>query len=100
MSVPEIVELIRDIAIILMAIAVFALSITALVMLLKVFPSLKRGSRNFEMTSRIMLETTARIAGIVNFGSEIANLVTNVVQQIRSRATRREGKEDEGGPET
>ncbi len=91
----EIVPLIRDIAIIVMAVLVTALSITLLIMLRKVYPPLRRGVSNFEMASQLMLDVASRVATIVSVGSNLAGLFRDIVQRLRNR-----GVTEEGPPES
>jgi hypothetical protein len=86
----ELVQLIRDIAIIVMAVLVTTLSITLLIVLRKVYPPLRRGSRNFEMASTLMLDAVGKVSALVNIGSELAGLISGVVQRLLGRSVRPE----------
>jgi hypothetical protein len=81
----ELVQLIRDIAIIVMAVLVTTLSITLLITLRKVYPPLRRGIRNFEMASTLMLDAVSKVSAMVNIGSELAGLISRVVQRLLGR---------------
>jgi sensor histidine kinase regulating citrate/malate metabolism len=84
----EIVSLIRDIAIIVMAVMVVVLSLTLTIMLAKIYPSLRRGSQNFAMASDLMLNTASRITSIVNMSGELAGIVWRLVERLRNRGSR------------
>ena len=86
----EIVPFIRDIAIIVMAIMVIILSVIMTVMLLRLFPAVRRIVRNFETASNLTLNAAARISGMVQLGSELGNLVWGLIQRIRRRQDRDE----------
>jgi hypothetical protein len=89
----ELVQLIRDIAIIVMAVLVTTLSITLLIVLRKVYPPLRRGSRNFEMASTLMLDAVGKVSALVNIGSELAGLISGVVQRLLGRSVPPEEEE-------
>ena len=89
----ELVPLIRDIAIIVMAVLVTTLSITLLIVLRKVYPPLRRGSRNFEMASTLMLDAVGKVSALVNIGSELAGLISGVVRRLLGRSVPPEEEE-------
>ena len=82
---PDILSIVRDIAIIVMAVMVTVAATTLTVVVLKIFPALRRGARNFETASRLMLETSSRIAGLVAMGSELGIFLWDLINRFRSR---------------
>lgn len=82
---PDILSIVRDIAIIVMAVMVTVAAATLTVVVLKIFPALRRGARNFETASRLMLETSSRIAGLVAMGSELGIFLWDLINRFRSR---------------
>ena len=82
---PDILSIVRDIAIIVMAVMVTVAAATLTVVVLKIFPALRRGSRNFEMASRLMLETSSRITGLVAMGSELGMFLWDLINRFRNR---------------
>ncbi len=93
---PDVVSIIRDIAIIVMAVMVTAAALALTVVTLKIYPKIKRASTNFEAASCIMLDTAARISALVSAGSEIGSFVWDLVTRIRGRAN--DKSEDESDP--
>ncbi len=81
----ELVQLIRDIAIIVMAVTVALAALVSMIVLLKTYPALRRGTQNFMAASEMMLGTANRISGLVSMGSELATLVWGIVDRIRNR---------------
>ena len=82
---PDVVSIIRDIAIIVMAVMVTVAVLALTVVTLKIYPKIKRASTNFEAASCIMLDTAARISSLVTAGSEIGAFVWDLVTRIRGR---------------
>lgn len=82
---PDVVSIIRDIAIIVMAVMVTVAALALTVVTLKIYPKIKRASTNFEAASCIMLDTAARISSLVTAGSEIGAFVWDLVTRIRGR---------------
>ena len=81
----DLLSIVRDIAIIVMAVMVTVAAATLTVVVLKIFPALRRGARNFEAASRLMLETSARITGLVAMGSELGIFLWDLINRFRGR---------------
>lgn len=82
---PDIVSIIRDVAIIVMALMVTVAALIVIVASLKIYPKIRRGATNFEAASCIMLDTAARLSGLVTAGSEIGAFVWELVNRVRGR---------------
>ena len=82
---PDILAIVRDIAIIVMAVMVTVAAATLTVVVLKIFPALRRGTRNFETASQLMLETSSRITGLVAMGSELGIFLWDLISRFRNR---------------
>ncbi|MCE2501533.1 MAG: hypothetical protein J4G13_11830 [Dehalococcoidia bacterium] len=82
---PDILAIVRDIAIIVMAVMVTVAAATLTVVVLKIFPALRRGARNFETASQLMLETSSRITGLVAMGSELGIFLWDLINRFRNR---------------
>ena len=82
---PDVVSLIRDIAIIVMAVMVTVAALAITVVTLKIYPKIRRAATNFEAASCIMLDTAARISSLVTAGSEMGAFVWDLVTRIRGR---------------
>ena len=82
---PDILSIVRDIAIIVMAVMVTIAAATLTVVALRIFPALRRAVRNFETSSRLMLETSSRITGLVAMGSELGMLLWDLINRFRNR---------------
>lgn len=82
----DVLSIVRDIAIIVMAVMVTVAAATLTVVVLKIFPPLRRGARNFEIASRLMLETSSRIAGLVAMGSELGIFLWDLMNRLRRRS--------------
>lgn len=82
---PEIVAFIRDIAIIVMAVMVTVAAATLTALALKTYPTVRRAARNFEASSRLALETAARVAGLVSVGSQLGMFISELISRFRSR---------------
>ncbi len=93
---PDVVSIIRDIAIIVMAVMVTVAALVLTVVTLKIYPKIRRAATNFEAASCIMLDTAARISALVSAGSEIGSFVWDLVTRIRGRAN--DKSEDESAP--
>ena len=81
----DILSIVRDIAIIVMAVMVTVAAATLTVVVLQTFPALRRGARNFEIASRLMLETSSRITGLVAMGSELGIFLWDLINRFRNR---------------
>ena len=90
---PDVVSLIRDIAIIVMAVMVTVAALTLSVITLKIYPKIKRAAINFEASSCLMLDTAARISGLVSVGTEFGAFVWDLVTRIRGGS---DDKSDDG----
>lgn len=93
---PDVVSIIRDIAIIVMAVMVTVAALALTVVVLKIYPKIRRAATNFEAASCIMLDTTARISALVTAGSEIGSFVWDLVTRIRGRGD--DKSDDDGNP--
>ena len=82
---PDVVSIIRDIAIIVMALMVTVAALALTVVTLKMYPKIRRAATNFEAASCLMLDTAARISGLVTAGGEIGAFVWDLVTRLRSR---------------
>ena len=82
---PDILSIVRDIAIIVMAVMVTVAAATLTVVVLKIFLTLRRAARNFETASRLMLETASRITGLVAMGSELGIFLWDLINRFRKR---------------
>ena len=82
---PDVVPLIRDIAIIVMAVMVTLAALALTVVTLKIYPKIKRAAINFEASSCLMLDTAARISGLVSMGTELGSFVWELVGRLRGR---------------
>lgn len=82
---PDVVSIIRDIAIIVMAVMVTVAALALTVVTLKVYPKIRRAATNFEASSCIMLDTAARISALVTAGSEIGPFLWDLVTRLRGR---------------
>ena len=81
----ELTAFIRDIVIIITALAMTVAAVTLTVVLLKLYGPARRGVGNFEMASGLMLDTAARVSSVVNFGSDMALMVWNFLERVRKR---------------
>lgn len=89
----ELTAFIRDIVIIITALAMTVAAVTLTVVLLKLYGPARRGVGNFEMASGLMLDTAARVSSVVNFGSDMALMVWNFLERVRKR-----GQQDAADP--
>lgn len=82
---PDVVSIIRDIAIIVMAVMVTVAALALTVVTLKIYPKIRRAATNFEASSCLMLDAAARISALVTAGSEIGSFVWDLVTRLRGR---------------
>ena len=82
---PDVVSIIRDIAIIVMAVMVTVAALALTVVTLKIYPKVRRAATNFEASSCLMLDAAARISALVTAGSEIGSFVWDLVARLRGR---------------
>ena len=80
---PDVVSIIRDIAIIVMAVMVTVAALALTVVTLKIYPKITRAATNFEASSCLMLDAAARISALVTAGSEIGSFVWDLVTRLR-----------------
>ena len=80
---PDVVSIIRDIAIIVMAVLVAVAALALTVVTLKIYPKIRRAATNFEASSCLMLDAAARISALVTAGSELGSFVWDLVTRIR-----------------
>ena len=90
---PDVVSIIRDIAIIVMAVMVTVAALALTVVTLKMYPKIRRAATNFEASSCLMLDAAARVSALVTAGSEIGSFVWDLVGRLRGR---NDEKPDEG----
>ena len=95
---PDILPIIRDIAIIVMAVMVTVAAATLTVVALKIYPTIRRTARNFEAASRLTLDTAARISGLVTAGSELGLFLWELITRFRNRNAPEPPPEDGGAP--
>ena len=91
---PDAVSIIRDIAIIVMAVMVTVTALALTVVTLKIYPKIRRAATNFEASSCLMLDTAARISSLVTAGSEMGAFVWDLVTRLRGRG---DDKSEENG---
>ena len=82
---PDVVSIIRDIAIIVMAVMVTVAALALTVVTLKIYPKIRRAATNFEASSCLMLDAAARISALVTAGGEIGSFVWDLVTRLRGR---------------
>ena len=82
---PDILSMIRDIAIIVMALMVTVAAATVTVVVLKSYSTVRRAVNNFELSSRLALDTASRVAGLVTMGSELGVFVWELISRFRGR---------------
>ncbi len=80
---PDVVSIIRDIAIIVMAVMVTVAALALTVVTLKIYPKIRRAATNFEASSCLMLDAAARVSALVTAGSEIGSFVWDLVTRLR-----------------
>lgn len=85
MDPAELTAFVRDVAIIITAIAMTVAAVTLTVVLLRLYGPARRGVGNFELASNLMLDTAARVSSVVNFGSDMALAAWNLLERIRNR---------------
>lgn len=90
---PDVVSIIRDIAIIVMAVMVTVAALALTVVTLKMYPKIRRAATNFEASSCLMLDAAARVSALVTAGSEIGSFIWDLVGRLRGR---NDEKPDEG----
>ena len=93
---PDVVSIIRDIAIIVMALMVTAAALALTVVTLTVYPKIKRAATNFEASSCLVLDAAARISALVTAGSEIGSFLWDLVARLRGRSD--DKPEDKNNP--
>ena len=94
----DILPMIRDIAIIAMAVMVTAAAATLTVVVLKIYPTIRRGTRNFEMSSHLMLSTASRISGLVSAGSVLGIFLWDLITRFRNRNSGEPPPEEHNAP--
>ena len=82
---PDILSMIRDIAIIIMAVMVTVAAATLTVLALKTYPTIRRATRNLEASSSLVLDTVARISGMITAGSELGIFLWDLITRFRNR---------------
>jgi hypothetical protein len=93
MEAAEIIALIRDILIIV-ASGIFILILLGVAfILLRLYPSVRRITRNVEESSNILLNVVSKPLNLVTAIVELVNRVTGLVTQFRSRERRNEDEE-------
>ena len=81
----DILPMIRDIAIIVMAVVVTAAATTLTVIVLQIYPTIRRAARNFERSSRLMLSAASHISGLVNAGSALGIFLWDLITRFLNR---------------
>ncbi len=93
MEAAAIIALIRDILIIV-ASGIFILILVGVAfILLRLYPSIRRITRNVEESSNILLNVVSKPLNLVTAIVELVNRVTGLVSQFRSRERRNEDEE-------
>lgn len=82
---PDVLTIIRDIAIVVMAVMVTVAAAALMVVTFKLYPGMRRAARNFEASSMILLDTACRVSSLVTLGSELGSVVRDLVGRFRSR---------------
>ena len=95
---PDILSMIRDIAIIVMAVMVTVAAATLTVVVLKTYPTIRRATNNLEMSSRLMLDTAARISGLITAGSELGMFLWELINRFRDRDAAQPPPDGSGAP--
>jgi hypothetical protein len=83
---PDVLSIIRDIAITMMSVVVAVAAVVLIIVTLKIYPKIRRAATNFEASSCLMLDTAARISGMMTAGSELATFVWDLVTRLRRRS--------------
>ena len=91
---PDVLSIIRDIAITVMSVVVAVAAVVLIIVTLNIYPKIRRAATNFEASSCLMLDTAARISGMMTAGSELATFVWDLVTRLRRRSD--DKSEDEG----
>jgi hypothetical protein len=93
MEAVEIIALVRDILIIV-AFGILTLILLGVAfILLRLYPSIRRITRNVEESSNILLNVVSKPLNLVTAIVELVNRVTGLVAQFRSRERRNEDEE-------
>jgi Mg2+/Co2+ transporter CorB len=92
MEAAVLIALIRDILIIVAAGIFILILLVVAFILLRLYPSIRRITRNVEESSNILLNVVSKPLNLVTAFLELVNRVTGLVAQFRSRER---GNEDE-----
>jgi Mg2+/Co2+ transporter CorB len=93
MEAAVIIALIRDILIIVAAGIFILILLVVAFILLRLYPSIRRITRNVEESSNILLNVVSKPLNLVTAFLELVNRVTGLVAQFRSRERRNEDEE-------
>ena len=89
------IALIRDILIIVAAGIFILILLVVAFILLRLYPSIRRITRNVEESSNILLNVVSKPLNLVTAFLELVNRVTGLVAQFRSRERRNEDDESQ-----
>jgi hypothetical protein len=93
MEAAVLIALIRDILIIVAAGIFILILLVVAFILLRLYPSIRRITRNVEESSNILLNVVSKPLNLVTAFLELVNRVTGLVAQFRSRERRNEDEE-------
>lgn len=93
MEAAVLIALIRDILIIVAAGIFILILLVVAFILLRLYPSIRRITRNVEESSNILLNVVSKPLNLVTAILELVNRVTGLMAQIRSRERRNEDEE-------
>lgn len=93
MEAAVLIALIRDILIIVAAGVFILILLVVAFILLRLYPSIRRITRNVEESSNILLNVVSKPLNLVTAFLELVNRVTGLVAQFRSRERRNEDEE-------
>ena len=89
------VTLIRDIAIVVMAVMVSIAAATVTVVVLKIYPKVKRAAHNLETSSRLLMDATSRISSLLNTGAGLGIFLWDLIGRLGNR--KKSDPQAEGG---
>jgi hypothetical protein len=95
MDAAVIIPLIRDILIIAAAGIFIIILLVVAFILLRLYPSVRRITRNVEESSNVLLNVVSKPLNLVTAFLELVNRVMGLVEQFRSRERRNEDDESQ-----
>ena len=95
MDAAVIIPLIRDILIIVAAGIFIIILLVVAFILLRLYPSVRRITRNVEESSNVLLNVVSKPLNLVTAFLELVNRVMGLVEQFRSRERRNEDDESQ-----